>query len=176
MTEENARSAGSDAGKENKHSATGEPAAEQSPAEQAAAGGEGPFKERIALLERDLAERGQELERQKKLAQENAAGKEAASRDMNAAVAAYRGLVLRSNPLVPVELVTGNTVAEIDDSLRKAESLVGQIRQGLEQQQKTKEQAHAIPAGAPGRTPPDLSSMTAREKINYGLSQTKENR
>ena len=43
-------------------------------------------------------------------------------------------------------------------------------QQGLEQQT----QENSVPAGAPGRTPPDLSNMTTREKINYGLNQSRK--
>ena len=136
----------------------------------------GQLQERIALLESDLTAKEQELTQQKNLIQEYESRQESLNARHKTAVDAYRNLVLKANPLVPVELISGATVEEIDESLGRAVDLVGHIRQGLEQRQKREDQADAVPAGAPGRTPPDLNGMTAREKINYGLSQARQNR
>ncbi len=132
--------------------------------------------ERIALLEGELAAREEEIRRQRALIQEHEARQQSLSAGREAAVDAYRGLVARANPLVPAELVTGGTVEEIDASLRRAVEMVGHIQAGLEQRQKADRQAQTVPAGAPGRMPPDVSAMTTREKINYGLNQARQNR
>ena len=81
------------------------------------------------------------------------------------AVANYKDLVIQSNPEVPEELVTGDTIEAINESLEKAKTLVSRVRQGLE----TEIASAKVPAGAPIRTPPDLSALSPREKINYAV-------
>ena len=85
------------------------------------------------------------------------------------AVASYKAMVVKANPEVLEELITGDTVESIDDSLKKAETLIGRVKQGLE----VKISAIKIPAGAPQRTPPDLSSLSPREKIQYAIGGKK---
>jgi len=81
------------------------------------------------------------------------------------AVSKYRDEVLRQHPEVPTELVSGNTVEEIDASLEQARALVDNVRQRL---------ADRVPAGAPARRGPDTSAMSPAEKISYGLKQRGE--
>ena len=81
------------------------------------------------------------------------------------AVAGYKDLIIQSNPEVPEELVTGDTIEAINESLEKAKTLVSRVRQGLE----TEIASAKVPAGAPIRTPPDLSALSPREKINYAV-------
>jgi len=81
------------------------------------------------------------------------------------AVAAYKALVVQANPGVLAELITGGTVEEVDESLKKAQTLVDKVRQEMEAEvSKTR-----IPAGAPQRALPDLSALSPREKIKYAL-------
>jgi len=90
-----------------------------------------------------------------------------AERDEKLAQAAssYKALVIESNPGVLEELITGDTIDDINVSLEKATSIVGKVRQGLEA-----EVASArVPAGAPERMPTDLSGLSPREKIQYGI-------
>ena len=81
------------------------------------------------------------------------------------AVDSYKALVIQSNLEVPEELVTGKTIEAINESLEKAKTLVSRVRQGLE----TEIASAKVPAGAPIRTPPDLSALSPREKINYAV-------
>ncbi|GAI99084.1 unnamed protein product, partial [marine sediment metagenome] len=81
------------------------------------------------------------------------------------AVAVYKDLVAQSNPEVPEELITGDTIEAINESLEKAKTLVNRVKQGLE----AEITAGKVPAGAPIRTPPDLSALSPREKINYAI-------
>lgn len=85
------------------------------------------------------------------------------------AVAGYKAMVVQANPEVLEELVTGDTVDSINDSLSKAKTLVSRVRQGLE----TEISGAKIPAGAPQRTPPDLSALSPREKIQYAIGGKK---
>jgi hypothetical protein len=62
-------------------------------------------------------------------------------------------------------MVSGETVAALDQSLAQAKSLVSRVKQGLEAEIKLAR----VPAGAPPRLPPDLSSLSSREKIQYSI-------
>jgi len=144
------------------------------------------LQDRIQELDRLLAERDQRLEaqaRQIKALEQTVADKEAeiASLEESAAgcgqeierlnellaeaIASYRQAVVEANPEVPVGLIGGGSIEAIDESLAKARDLVSQVRQGLE----AEAAKSRIPAGAPARTPPDLSHLSAREKIQYAI-------
>jgi multidrug resistance efflux pump len=77
----------------------------------------------------------------------------------------YRDMLLQAEPDLPVDLVTGDTIAEIDGSVQQARATVARIRQRLEEQAPTLR----VPPGAPARAGPDLSSLSAAEKIRLGL-------
>ena len=81
------------------------------------------------------------------------------------AVASYKTLVIQSNPDVPEELVTGESIEAITDSLTSAKELVSKIRKGME----AEISLARVPAGAPERTAPDLSALSPREKIQYAI-------
>jgi Mg2+ and Co2+ transporter CorA len=81
------------------------------------------------------------------------------------ALGKYRSLLLASAPEVPEELVQGETVEELDESLARARQMVERIRSRIE----AKLAREWVPPGAPLRSAPDLSSLTPREKILYGL-------
>lgn len=85
------------------------------------------------------------------------------------AVASYRALVIRANPGVMEELISGESIEQIDTSLEKARALVARVRQGLD------EEAGRIkvPAGAPPRAAVDLSGLSAREKIQFAIGGKK---
>ena len=89
----------------------------------------------------------------------------AINHSLTEAVASYKALVARFNPEVLEELITGDTIEAIDQSLEQAKTLVSRVRQGLEDERT----AGKVPAGAPVRTPPDLSALSPREKINYAI-------
>jgi len=84
---------------------------------------------------------------------------------LSQAVASYRELVVTAHPEIPPELITGDSVAAVDESLRSAQALVDKVRQGIEAETaKTR-----VPAGSPPRTPLDLSVLSPREKIQYAI-------
>ncbi len=84
---------------------------------------------------------------------------------LSQAVASYKARVIASNPEVPVDLIGGDTVEAIDSSLENAQSLITKVREGLEAEIRMVK----IPAGAPARVPVDLSALSPREKIQYGI-------
>ena len=84
---------------------------------------------------------------------------------LNQAVASYKALVTQSNPEVPEELVTGDSIEAITGSLASAKELVGKIRKDME----AEISLARVPVGAPERTAPDLSALSPREKIQYAI-------
>jgi hypothetical protein len=133
-----------------------------------------PLTERIASLEEQLRTTASEAEQQKATAEEKDKGFASLSAQHEGAVSAYRDLVLRSNPLLPADMITGATIEEVNAAVKKANGIIGQVKEGLEKQTQQVTQQTTIPAGSPGRTPADLSNMTTMEKINYGLDQAKK--
>jgi len=85
------------------------------------------------------------------------------------AVSRYREMVIQDNPEIPAELISGDSIDSVDESLRNAKSLVGKVRQGLE----TEVSLGRVPAGAPERRSPELSALSPREKIQYGIGGKK---
>ncbi len=84
---------------------------------------------------------------------------------LSQAVASYRELVVAAHPEIPPELITGDSVAAVDESRQSAQALVDKVKQGIEAEtSKTR-----VPAGAPPRAPLDLSVLSPREKIEYAI-------
>jgi hypothetical protein len=105
----------------------------------------------IAALNRSVDEvKGQSIELAKALSQ---------------AVAAYRELIVQANPGVLEDMITGNSIKEINDSLTSVRAILEKARREIE----AEAARSRVPAGAPQRMPPDMSVLSAREKILYGL-------
>jgi len=81
------------------------------------------------------------------------------------AVASYKAALIQANPEILEELISGDTIQAVNDSLSQAEALVSRVRQGLE----VEISSARIPAGAPERTSPDLSALSPREKIQQAI-------
>jgi len=87
------------------------------------------------------------------------------------AITGYRALAVTANPDIPAELITGDNIGAIDRAVAGARSLIGKVKEQLE---KAVGQVR-VPPGAPQRTPPDLSGLSPREKINAGISKATSN-
>ena len=124
-----------------------------------------PLKERIASLEADIKAKGEDITKNLATVAEKDKSFASLAANFESAVTAYKGQVLKANPLVPVELVAGATIPEIDASVVRATAIVTKIKDGIAQQNLTV----TVPAGAPGRTEPDISGLSTREKITRGL-------
>jgi len=85
--------------------------------------------------------------------------------ELKNAVVAYKAMVFQANPCVTEELITGNTIDELNQSVEKAKTLIAQVRTSIE----AEIASDKVPAGAPVRTPPDLSALSPREKIQYAI-------
>jgi hypothetical protein len=85
------------------------------------------------------------------------------------AVNAYRKLAVSSSPLYSDDMISGSSVEEIDASIKKVNGLVKKMRSSLEAELKDL----TVPAGAPERSAPDLSGLSPRDKIKYGIQDKK---
>ncbi|MBA7542282.1 hypothetical protein ES705_34602 [subsurface metagenome] len=120
---------------------------------------------RITELETVVSEKDSEIATLKQTVVDDNQKLEAVNEDVSQAVAAYKTIVVKANPGVIEELITGNTITEIDQSLENARTLISKVRGGIEQEIAS----GRVPAGAPQRTSPDLSALSPREKIQYAI-------
>jgi len=119
------------------------------------------------LTEKDeeLAEANRRIAELEQAVSESDEKCQASSHSLAEAVTHYRALAIQANSEVPEELIGGDTIQDINESLSQAKAMVSRVKQGLA----AEIQAAKIPAGAPQRTPPDLSALSPREKIQYGI-------
>lgn len=85
------------------------------------------------------------------------------TKDFKEAVAKHRELLLNANPMVPEDLVHGETIKELEDSVANATKLVEEIKSKVAE-------AETVPAGAPARGGPDWASMSTDDKVKFGLA------
>lgn len=105
-------------------------------------------------LRHQLAQREEEVQRLRNSLQE--------------AAMKYRQALLAAHPVIPEQLLSGSTIEELEASLERARMAVEKVRERLEEDMA---RSQAVPAGAPVRRGPDLSALSPREKILYGLSR-----
>jgi chromosome segregation ATPase len=122
-------------------------------------------KARIAELDEVVLEKDGEIASLKQSFTELEEKLTVTNDSLTEAVASYKNTVIRNNPDIVEELIGGDTIESVNESLEKARSLIGRVRQGLE----TEIASARVPAGAPERRPPDLSALSPREKIQYGI-------
>jgi len=82
------------------------------------------------------------------------------------AVSKYLGMAKASNPQVPQDMISGETIAEIDSSVEKGKVLVAAVKKTLE----SEAAAAKVPAGAPTRSE-STEGMSNKEMIAAGLRQ-----
>ena len=128
----------------------------------------GKAGERIAELERAVAEKEAEIARLKDGAAEMEKKAASLGESLSKAVAGYREAVVLANPEVLAELIAGDSIELIDASLARGKELVSKVKRGVE----AAFSQMRVPAGAPERTAPDLSALSAREKIQYAIGRS----
>jgi chromosome segregation ATPase len=124
---------------------------------------------RIAELDETVLGRDGEIASLKQSLTETEEKLAATNDSLAGAVASYKSMVIQTNPDVVEELISGDTIESVNESLEKARSLIGRVKQGLE----TEIASGRVPAGAPERRSPDLSALSPREKIQYGIGGKK---
>ena len=117
-------------------------------------------------------ERVQELQQEAEQAHAAAVAHGAEAESLRAQLAdtleRYREMLLARDPDVPVEMVQGGSVAELESSYERAAGLVERLRRRA-----AEHAAQArVPAGAPARRGPDLGGLTPQQKIVQGLQQS----
>ncbi len=122
-------------------------------------------RSRIAEMEETAAARDSDVAALRQSVADAEEALSGTSDRLSAAVNSYRDLVVRSNAGVMEDLITGESVSEIDESLERARSLIERVRQGLENDVSLTR----VPAGAPERRGPDLAGLSPREKIEYAI-------
>jgi chromosome segregation ATPase len=85
--------------------------------------------------------------------------------ELAGAVAAYREQIIQGNPGVLADLISGENIEEIDESLKEAMALIEKVKQEMEEEAARTR----VPGGAPTRTAIDLTALSPREKIRYAI-------
>jgi chromosome segregation ATPase len=89
------------------------------------------------------------------------------SGSLTEAISKYKERLYSSHPELLENMITGETIREIDASLDNALILVNKVKANIAEQAKVV----TVPVGAPARTEPDLSAMSAKEKIAYAVGK-----
>ena len=119
----------------------------------------------ISKLEQTVSGKESEIASLKKSVTQSSEDLNQLTEQLSKAVSNYKSIVIEANQEVPPELISGDTIESVNDSLAKAKTLVSKVRQGLE----AEIISARVPAGAPVRTPPDFSALSARDKIQYAI-------
>jgi len=123
-------------------------------------------RDHFTETERDKVQKDTEISRLTERTEELVGKVAGLSEALSRAVSSYKAMVVRANPDIIEELISGDTIESIDESLTRGKELVSKVKQGME----TAVSREKVPAGAPERTLPDLSTLSAREKIHYAIS------
>jgi len=99
-------------------------------------------------------------------AEERIAGLEGS---LSEAISKYKERLYSANPELLENMITGETIQEIDDSLGSALLLVDKVKAHVAEQAKEV----TVPAGSPERTgdPDFIGGMSAKEKIAYAIGK-----
>jgi len=124
---------------------------------------------RIAELKEALASKGRESDELKQSLVEFNNRIHELEASLKEAIANYKAQTLKANPEIPEELISGESIEEVNSSLASAKELVSKVRKGIE----VESTLFRFPPGAPERTPPDLSGLSPREKIQYAIGGKK---
>src|SRR4030042_317153 len=128
------------------------------------------LQDKVASLEAEAGTRNQDIEALKGQLTGAAANFEGAKAAYAYAVEDFKKLAVASNSLIPQEAIYGGSIEGIKASPARATTLVANVQESLSRQA----QQAQVPAGAPQRTGPDVSSMSTKEKINLGLEQARK--
>ena len=119
----------------------------------------------LVKLESELKDKDEEIAGLNSAAEEAERTISAREEEVARAVAAYKEEIIQGNPGVLADLISGESIEEIDESLKQALVLVEKVKQEMEEEVARMR----VPGGAPQRTPTDISSLSPREKIQYAI-------
>jgi hypothetical protein len=121
--------------------------------------------EKITGLEKSLAEKTAAAAANNKALEDAKQVIVETSVDLAQAVTAYKEMAGRANPGIVLTMIKGDTVAEVNASVKQAKELVEKVRQEIN----AENMRVRVPAGAPARAGSDLSALSARDKIKFGV-------
>ena len=120
---------------------------------------------RIGELESELSEAKSESEAKQADLEAKVSELAEYSDAMVTAVNKYKEALISAHPDIPPDLIQGDSIEALFASVEKGQGIVGQVKANLD----AEAGAARVPAGAPVSTGPDLSGLTAREKIAQGI-------
>ncbi|MBN1161706.1 MAG: hypothetical protein JXA17_07165 [Dehalococcoidales bacterium] len=121
--------------------------------------------DKITGLEKSLVEKDVEIASARQSLEESTARLEEMKTSLDGAAVAYKELAAQANPGPVAGMIEGVTIEEIKESVENARALVEKVKQAIG----VENSLIRVPAGAPQRTAPDLSTLSPREKIKYGM-------
>ena len=143
---------------------TQDTATEETPVTAESADTEAVMDEAAPAWEERVQELQQEAEQARAAAVAHGAESESLRSQLADTLERYREMLLARDPDVPVEMVQGGNVAELESSYERASGLVERLRRRA-----AEHAAQArVPAGAPARRGPDLGGLTPQQKIVQG--------
>ena len=83
------------------------------------------------------------------------------------AVAKYLNMAKALNPAIPQDIITGESIDEIDRSIEKGKTIVEAVKSTMA----SEAAATKVPAGAPTRGGISLEGLSPRDKIAYAIQQ-----
>lgn len=126
-----------------------------------------------SALEEAIAEKDTRLAELETALSEAKQGSEASTAELastrearDQAVTKYLGMAKATNPHVPGDMISGETIEEIDASVEKGKGLVAAVKKTLE----SETAAAKVPAGAPTRGE-STEGMSSKELIAAGIKQ-----
>lgn len=125
------------------------------------------LREGAGALRSELSAAQAELDEARRQASHRDGELTEAREQLSIALGKYREAVVAAEPWLPAEALSGGTTEAFEESLAHARYTAAQVRERLEGQG----QAQRVPAGAPARRGPDLSSLSPLDKIKRGLEQ-----
>jgi chromosome segregation ATPase len=126
------------------------------------------LRRQVEEAKRTLSERDADLAAQADEIEALRAVAAAADGRLAAAARRYRDVLLAAEPELPADLIAGDSIEAVDESVARARTTVAQVRQHLEQQARELR----VSPGAPARAGRDLAGLSAAEKIRLGLQQS----
>jgi len=122
----------------------------------------------VLSLRASLEEAEAELEKAHTVIRERDREASEILRELSQTTSKYRVALLASAPDVPEDMVQGQTVAELEESMARARQMVERIRNQMEAQVTSQR----VPTRAQTRSMPDFSFLSPQEKIAYALAKS----
>jgi len=95
----------------------------------------------------------------------------AAQTNEREATEAARSAIIAANPLIPADLITGDSIGQINQSLAAAQAIVNRLTEAAKAAPR---QPFGFPMGGAQRQPPDTASMSPHQKIAWGIEHERD--